>query len=163
MVRSLVWANTFEPKSQNRCYDVYIPCRETLAGNCIGREPTFNPGPENGESDMVVTVLGGALSSSAKPLSAGFCLPRAGRTWQELAHPLVPRHGLRAGQAAGAEGQPGSLGSVLGGAQVVGLPPCTGPDPAPATFGIVPWEVRPGCPPGSGQEMLSWGWSSASL
>lgn len=39
---------------------------------------------------MVVTMLGGALSSSAKPLSTGFCLPQAGRTWEEMPIPWFP-------------------------------------------------------------------------
>lgn len=35
-------------------------------------------------------MLGGALSSSAKPLSTGFCLPQAGRTWEEMPIPWFP-------------------------------------------------------------------------
>ena len=39
---------------------------------------------------MVVIVLGGALPSSAQPLSPRFCLPQAGRTREELPIPWFP-------------------------------------------------------------------------
>ena len=142
---SLVSVNIFEVKHQNRCYDVRTPWNKTFVGKLHLLGAHVGPWTsEQGKARWLWLCQAGLgllrpyswvcplllpcplhTSPCPKPTTRG-----------SNCHPVGPWHILWESRVEGPEGQPGSLGPVLEGAQVVGLPPHPGPDTVPATFWI---------------------------